>query len=265
MSAQQSITDELRANQVRFDLEVRGEPAMNSASPTAGRSHEIKIDESHRVLSAPASSDSYIFYVALTVGLLVTFGLVWIILNGSALPFDVTSMGGSAGNRHVDPTIVASSLEQSSNAPSAPMPDAQKGDRPQIHDTIVREIGRDAPADATQVPNPSSTTASLGAPLSPPASKQSTVAQRHTALAGAKAEELRTATKLTRTPETRPTTIKGWTLREVTNGTAELEGPNGVWRAKPGQTVPGVGRVDSIVRWGNRLIVATSRGLISTP
>jgi hypothetical protein len=28
--------------------------------------------------------------------------------------------------------------------------------------------------------------------------------------------------------------------------------------------VPGVGRVDSIVRWGNRWIVATSKGLIST-
>jgi hypothetical protein len=267
MSAQQSITDELRSNQVRFDLEVRGQPAMNSASPTAGRSHEIKIDESHRVLSAPASSDSYIFYVALTVGLLATFGLVWIILNGSALPFDVTSMGGSAGNRHLDPTVVSSSLEQSSNAPSAPMPNAQKGDRPQIHDTIVREIGRDAPAEASQSQNLSSaSTTSVGTtPLSPPASKQSTVARRHTALTGAKAEELRTPTKLTRTPETRPTTIKGWTLREVTNGTAVLEGPNGVWRAKPGQTVPGVGRVVSIVHWGNRLIVATSSGLISTP
>jgi hypothetical protein len=73
------------------------------------------------------------------------------------------------------------------------------------------------------------------------------------------------ARKLTPTPETRPTTIEGWTLREVVNGTAVIEGPNGVWRVTPGQTVPGVGRVDSIVRWGNRLVVATSRGLISTP
>jgi hypothetical protein len=28
--------------------------------------------------------------------------------------------------------------------------------------------------------------------------------------------------------------------------------------------VPGIGRVDSIVRWGNRWMVATTRGLIST-
>jgi hypothetical protein len=65
-------------------------------------------------------------------------------------------------------------------------------------------------------------------------------------------------------PETRPTTIEGWTLLEVKGGTAVLEGPDGVWRVTRGDTVPGVGKIDSIVRWGSRWIVATSRGLIST-
>jgi hypothetical protein len=263
MSAEQPMDDGLAANQVRFDLETRSEPAMNSALATAERPHEIKIDASHRGLNAPASSDSHIFYVALTVGLLATFGLAWIILNGSALPFDLASVSGSAGNRHLDPKV-SSSLEQNSNAPSAPMPDTQKVDRPQIHDTTVREIGRNAPGEVSRIPNLSS--ASVGTtPLSPPATKHSTVAPRHTTLTGARAEEAQTPTKLTSTPETRPTTIKGWMLREVTNGTAVLQGPNGVVRATPGQIVPGVGRVDSIVRWGNRFIVATSRGLISTP
>ncbi len=76
---------------------------------------------------------------------------------------------------------------------------------------------------------------------------------------------LRRREKLTAWPETRPTTIPGWTLRGITDGTAILEGPNGVFRAMRGDTVPGVGRVESMVRWGNRLIVATSTGLISTP
>jgi hypothetical protein len=66
-------------------------------------------------------------------------------------------------------------------------------------------------------------------------------------------------------PETTVTTIEGWMLREVNNGAAVLEGPNGIWTARQGDTVPGVGRVDSIVRWGERWIVATSGGLISTP
>jgi hypothetical protein len=74
-----------------------------------------------------------------------------------------------------------------------------------------------------------------------------------------------TATKLAPVPETRPTTIEGWTIRQVNGGTAVLEGPNGIWKARQGDAVPGVGKIESIVRWGNRWIVATSRGLISTP
>jgi hypothetical protein len=66
-------------------------------------------------------------------------------------------------------------------------------------------------------------------------------------------------------PETRPTTIEGWTVLDVRGGTAVLEGPDGVRMATRGDTVPGIGRIDSIVRWGNRWIVATASGLIATP
>ena len=65
--------------------------------------------------------------------------------------------------------------------------------------------------------------------------------------------------------ETRPTTIEGWTLLDVRGGTVVLEGPDGVRTAARGDTVPGIGRIDSIVRWGNRWIVATASGLIATP
>ncbi len=66
-------------------------------------------------------------------------------------------------------------------------------------------------------------------------------------------------------PETRPTTIGGWAVLDVRGGTAVLEGPDGIRMAARGDVVPGIGRIDSIVRWGNRWIVATARGLISTP
>ncbi|MEA2995959.1 MAG: hypothetical protein QOG74_1508 [Alphaproteobacteria bacterium] len=107
----------------------------------------------------------------------------------------------------------------------------------------------------------------------PRAAKQDHVA-RHVAAPQAAGQDVTPKTsslprqpraKLTPSPETRPTTIAGWTVRDVTNGTAVLEGPGGVRRAAPGDTVPGVGRIDSIVRWGNRWLVATSSGLISTP
>ncbi len=66
------------------------------------------------------------------------------------------------------------------------------------------------------------------------------------------------------TPETRPNTIEGWTVRNVSGGTAVLQGPNGIRKVSVGDTVPGAGRIDTIVRWGNRWIVATSKGLITT-
>lgn len=65
-------------------------------------------------------------------------------------------------------------------------------------------------------------------------------------------------------PETKPTTIAGWSVREVNGETAVLAGPDHVFTARRGDAVPGVGRIDSIVRWGNRWIVATSKGLIAT-
>ena len=251
-----------------FDIQAPGEPAMNSGSATVGPPHEIKIDKSHRVLNSPASSRGYTFYGALILGLLATTCAVgWFILYESALPFGLTSVSGLTGNRDLSPKAISSTLEHSLNSPAARTHDTQNSDRIQIHDTMVREIARSAPAEAPQNSNvsSSSTTSITTAPISRLASKDSTIASRRTASTGDKVKKTRTPTKLTPTPETRPTTIEGWALREVVNGTAVIEGPNGVWKVTLGQTVPGIGRVDSIVRWGNRLVVATSRGLISTP
>jgi len=77
-------------------------------------------------------------------------------------------------------------------------------------------------------------------------------------------ERMKVSSRPAAVPETRPTTVEGWTIREVAGGTVVLDGPSGAWRAAQGDTVPGVGRIDSIVRWGSRWIVATTKGLIST-
>jgi hypothetical protein len=94
---------------------------------------------------------------------------------------------------------------------------------------------------------------------------ESSGVRRHTSSIRLNGKEADSATKLTPVPETRPTTIEGWTVRDVTNGLAALDGPNGTWRVRRGDAVPGLGRIDSIVLWGQRWIVATSQGLISTP
>ena len=44
-----------------------------------------------------------------------------------------------------------------------------------------------------------------------------------------------------------------------------LEGPTGIWRVTPGDTLPGVGKVESYIRSNGQWIVATSSGLISMP
>jgi len=260
MSVGQLTNDGLVANSVRFDSQAHNEPAVNTTAAMVALSHEIEIDESHRVLNSPVPGGGHAFYVSLIVGMVAaTCGLTWMAISMLALPFGAASVGASTGNRSV-----FSRPNQGLNVTSDRMPGTHHGDRP----AIVRESDRDAPKGAPQGPNlpPASAVSGRCATLECLlVDGDSGAALTHAALTGAKAEGLRTRTKLTPTPETRPTTIQGWTLREVANGTAVVEGPNGVWRATPGQTLPGVGRVDSIVRWGNRLIVATSRGLISTP
>jgi hypothetical protein len=268
MSVGQLISDELVANRARFDINAHTEPATSSAWTAVGRSPEITIDESYKVRNSPASGDSRAFYAALVIGFLAaTCGAGWFTLHASAPRSDLASVAASIENRHPGPNPVSPSLGQSSNVPSdrsavsptfvqsskiasEPIADTQTGGRLQTHDTINREAGEDAIAEILQ----SSSASTASSSTSKHSKKQRP---------GAKTEE--TPTKLTATPETRPTTIPGWMLREVTNGTAVLEGPHGIWRVTEGQNVPGVGRVDSIVHWGNRWIVSTSKGLISTP
>jgi hypothetical protein len=104
---------------------------------------------------------------------------------------------------------------------------------------------------------------SSAAPLTAPLAAASPVEQTARPLSGAGSTQREAMVKPA--PETRPTTIEGWTVRDVHGDTAVLEGPGGAWKASRGDTVPGVGRIDSIVRWGSRWIVATSSGLIATP
>jgi hypothetical protein len=83
-----------------------------------------------------------------------------------------------------------------------------------------------------------------------------------TALPSAAAMALRQP--LVAAPETKPATIPGWTVVDVRDGTAVLEGPDGIRMAARGDSIPGLGRVESIVRWGSRWVIATASGLIAT-
>jgi hypothetical protein len=54
--------------------------------------------------------------------------------------------------------------------------------------------------------------------------------------------------------------IANWTVRD---GTAVLEGPQGIIEVSPGDTVPAIGQVQAIVRSGRRWVVATTKGVIT--
>lgn len=194
--------------------------------------HEIKIDESCRVLVATEPDGLGVRVGFIAGALIASSALTWIVI--SALPSPLTS--ASVGETSVN---LSSSLA-----------DSKKGDR--LQSSTIEAL----PASSRE------TSLSVAAPA-PSERKHSTDANAHITSIAARAGQA--LVKLAPTPETRPTTIEGWTLREVINGTAVLEGPNGTWRVMRGDTVPGVGKVYSIFRWGNRLMVATNKGLISTP
>lgn len=58
-------------------------------------------------------------------------------------------------------------------------------------------------------------------------------------------------------------TLEGWTLRDVTESGATVEGRLGVFEVYPGVPLPGVGRVNAIRRQDGRWVVVTDRGLIT--
>ena len=62
---------------------------------------------------------------------------------------------------------------------------------------------------------------------------------------------------------TEPKRIANWLVKDVVDGTAILEGPSGIIGVSSGDVVPGVGRVESIIRRGGRWVVATSKGVIT--
>jgi hypothetical protein len=191
---------------------------------------KIRIDRRDRVMVAPARYATTIITGALLSALALCIG--WI--------------GGL--NSDFFTLKPASLLVKTVNSSAADRPDAAKSERLASANTT---------ATAT---NSAHETSKRGAQTTDSLlTKQATRAPQSTAV-----ERTKVSTKPAPVPETRPTTIEGWTIREVSGGTAVLEGPNGVWKATRGDTVPGVGKIDSIVRWGNRWIVATSRGLIST-
>lgn len=139
--------------------------------------------------------------------------------------------------------------------------------------SITGTVGSSVPAPAMPTTrNVTASSADTRKPLSAaqvsasPQSTQLAAAQQATTSPGVSAShgELNSGPRLTPAPETSPATIQGWSVRDVYGGTVVLVGADRVWTVRLGDYVPGVGRINSITRWGSHWIVVTTSGLIST-
>jgi hypothetical protein len=62
--------------------------------------------------------------------------------------------------------------------------------------------------------------------------------------------------------EVRPKIFQNYVLREVADGVALIEGPDGLREVWPGRGIPGAGKVTSIEKQAGKWVVITSEGLI---
>jgi hypothetical protein len=256
--AGQSTTKDLRGRHVA-DLHARREPDVsrpdeslsavdqiaNTSKTKPAHFEDVLIDESHRLLP-PSDALAERFWL---IGGALVAAICWVIISFLPLPF----------------AVAPADKQRESSASSVEASDIKKGDRLQVASTTIRAPVLESSRETTASASPNSSQRPSPTAVQRQMKGRSVETPRRTTSTTVRSRDLDSTLQFVPTPDTKPTTIEGWTLREVTNGTALLEGPNGTWRVARGDTVPGLGRVDSIFRWGNRLMVATSSGLISTP
>jgi hypothetical protein len=152
-----------------------------------------------------------------------------------------------AGTRALEDSI--SRIDTELAALRTSLEQASKHGAAQIGKTVekLRTVSLAAPAPAPAV-------AAAAAPVAP---KEST-GSIQTANAGPAQVPLPTPKpEVARLP-----TVEGWVLRDVANGSALIEGRQGIFEVYAGDPIPGVGRVDAIRKQDGRWVVVTSRGLI---
>jgi hypothetical protein len=223
--------------------------------------HGLRIDDRDKFLiSAPPACIRRTRIARTTGALIIALGIGWI--------------GGFSSNYFLGPSPVSTPVERKLNS-SAPILGSENqmvrvtpAETRRAATAGLPNTGKSATAAGNGIARRDEMTHSIDQVLTAPTNKPPTAAQQNTTIsntaAAASARRAKIPPKPIPVPETRPTTIEGWRVHDVVDGTAVLEGPNGMWKAARGDMVPGLGRVDSIVLWGSRWIVSTSRGLIST-
>jgi hypothetical protein len=131
----------------------------------------------------------------------------------------------------------------------------------------VERVERQAAAATAPVVSPPVVQPTTAAPAKPVAKAvpqpvhETKPVQQPTPAAKAKVAPRQTST------ETKPGMdakgIANWTVRDVFDDTAVLEGPRGFVAVGPGDSIPGIGQVQAIMRSGRLWVVATTKGVIT--
>ncbi|UPJ51140.1 hypothetical protein IVB30_07210 [Bradyrhizobium sp. 200] len=203
----------------------------------AGLWHFLKADRDEVLVVREPFGDRARTAVLVAAALVASFGLGW--AGGLNWPQFASELG-----------LVEVAQKE---APSPRISEARSSGR--MEGTRKTASASDSPAIVGSIPKPPALLPGGARPSASPVSQ---------ANAGPSAAAIAMRPPLVAAPETKPATIPGWTVVDVRDGTAVLEGPDGIRMAARGDTIPGLGRIDSIVRWGNRWVVATANGLIAT-
>jgi hypothetical protein len=230
------------------------ETVDNHEQPPSNSSwtQQIRINQKDRAVESPVFRDSLAIRAGIIVVVVTAFlGLAWI-----------------ARSLFISSHLPSNPSIQIANS-SANISDSKADLMPPVANAVRETVGELSNASPERLSSATSNIAKPSLEAAAPGSSSvignSSGLPRQRSATRPSGKEAASRTKLTPVPESRPTTINGWRVREVTNGLAAIEGPNGIWRVRRGDAVPGLGRIDSIVLWGQRWIVATSQGLISTP
>ncbi len=258
---------------------AKSEPAMSKSTPPFGatrstalvltlpRPEEAAAGPAPQPAARPAKSWRFVFTPAArsmvavllgaAVGSAATAGLLYLNTTPAAAPADPTTFTAALGRIDRELASLRSSVEGSAKQANTQI--AKIADRMDRVEKSQAETGTKLARTTESLDRLDRRLAANGASVAgdttgstPPGTLLSN-GERTAALADPKRPGGSAQTAI----------LEGWVLRDVFNGAAMIQTPrNGMLEVIPGDTLPGLGRIEGVRRQDGRWVVVTSRGLI---
>jgi hypothetical protein len=248
---------------------TRSEPALTATRSTAlvlaipraeraaagpGPEPAARTARFRRFSLTPAAARMVALLLGAAIGSAATAGLIYLNAAPAAAPVDPTTFIASFDRINRELGTLKASIDGSAKQSNAQI--AKIADRMDRAEKAQADTGAKLARTAESLDRRLATTAAGDVTGSLPTGTLGTLpagpGDRTAALADPK-----------RAAPAQPTVLEGWVLRDVFNGAAMIQTPrNGILEVIPGDTLPGIGRIEGIKRQDGRWVVVTSRGLI---